>query len=284
MGKSGRNLPATMIEVRKDVVAATSGRQVPWDHSALTGDFFFVAAAASQQPGSIATAPVGSSVDLAALQDRLRKLEDDAKRRASAATQLPPQSIGTVTPPAAPGQAASVATQYQLESVRIAGLLLSEMRHPNQASCQLSCEQTPNCIAYQHGRRSPMMGQCHLFARVDSREADDNWRAGFRPTAAPTDSVAAGAPPRLPATFTQAPSRRERGFTIYEGQSIIGSQIKMSATDSVAGCINVCRNTEGCTAAAYNAFFRGKNVACTVFREISDVIATPTGTMIVRGE
>ena len=39
--ETGRNLTALMIEVRKDVLKATGGRQVPWDHSALTNDFFF---------------------------------------------------------------------------------------------------------------------------------------------------------------------------------------------------------------------------------------------------
>lgn len=37
----GRNLTSTMIEVRKDVLASTDGKQVPWDHSALTGEFYF---------------------------------------------------------------------------------------------------------------------------------------------------------------------------------------------------------------------------------------------------
>ncbi len=41
----GRNLNAIMIDVRKDVLAATGGQQVPWDHSALTSDFYF-------QPGT----------------------------------------------------------------------------------------------------------------------------------------------------------------------------------------------------------------------------------------
>ena len=36
-----------MIEVRKEVVSATSGQQVPWDHSALTGDFYFAPQLAS---------------------------------------------------------------------------------------------------------------------------------------------------------------------------------------------------------------------------------------------
>ena len=79
MGASGRNLPATMIEVRKDVVAATGGRQVPWDHSALTGDFYFMPDAATAT-SSVTTGSVG---DVAALQARLKKLEDEAKQRSS---------------------------------------------------------------------------------------------------------------------------------------------------------------------------------------------------------
>src|SRR6185437_11530446 len=70
MGEKGRNLPATMIEVRKDVVAATSGKQVPWDHSALTGDFYFAKVAA---PGSLPK-PDGD-----AIQKRLRELEAELK-------------------------------------------------------------------------------------------------------------------------------------------------------------------------------------------------------------
>src|SRR5688572_6413539 len=35
-----RNLTSVMVDVRKDVLAATGGKQVPWDHSSLTGDFY----------------------------------------------------------------------------------------------------------------------------------------------------------------------------------------------------------------------------------------------------
>ena len=45
----GRNLTALMIEVRRDVLKATGGRQVPWDHSALTSDFFFHKVAGQSQ-------------------------------------------------------------------------------------------------------------------------------------------------------------------------------------------------------------------------------------------
>jgi uncharacterized caspase-like protein len=52
--ESDRNLTSTMIEVRKDVLAATGGKQVPWDHSALTGDFYFSLAAAKANEGASA--------------------------------------------------------------------------------------------------------------------------------------------------------------------------------------------------------------------------------------
>lgn len=74
---SDRNLTAVMVDVRKDVLAATQGKQVPWDHSSLTGDFFFHLAAA---PGAIpgGGAPPPPSADL---QERLRKLEDELRKK-----------------------------------------------------------------------------------------------------------------------------------------------------------------------------------------------------------
>jgi len=67
-----RNLTAVMIEVRKDVLAATGGKQVPWDHSALTGDFYFHLAAA---PGTL------PRPDADAVQRRLRELEEELKKK-----------------------------------------------------------------------------------------------------------------------------------------------------------------------------------------------------------
>ena len=58
----GRNLTAIMIDVRKDVLAATGGRQVPWDHSALTSDFYF-------QPGASRSAEGGASQAAAAARE-----------------------------------------------------------------------------------------------------------------------------------------------------------------------------------------------------------------------
>jgi uncharacterized caspase-like protein len=87
----GRDLTSVMIEVRKDVLAATDGKQVPWDHSALTGEFYFQPTAAQQR--SAATAPneapspaapaqrnpeeTANIVALAQARERLRQLEEE---------------------------------------------------------------------------------------------------------------------------------------------------------------------------------------------------------------
>ena len=73
----GRNLTSVMIDVRKDVLAVTGGKQVPWDHSALTGDFYFhLASAPGTLPKSAAPGP-----DADAIQKRLRELEEELKKK-----------------------------------------------------------------------------------------------------------------------------------------------------------------------------------------------------------
>jgi hypothetical protein len=64
----------------------------------------------------------------------------------------------------------------------------------------------------------------------------------------------------------------------------MGQQLKMSATDSSAGCQAICRNTPGCAAATYNDFFRGKNVACLVYRDVTSTMRAPTSTLMIRSD
>src|SRR5262249_24887006 len=47
MEEPGVSLSHLMVEVRNDVMAATDGKQVPWDHSSLTGSFYFQPAVAT---------------------------------------------------------------------------------------------------------------------------------------------------------------------------------------------------------------------------------------------
>jgi hypothetical protein len=74
----GRNLTAVMIDVRRDVLAATHGKQVPWDHSALTGDFYFHLTAA---PGVVPRLGPDPGPDNEAMQQRLRQLEEEVRKK-----------------------------------------------------------------------------------------------------------------------------------------------------------------------------------------------------------
>jgi uncharacterized caspase-like protein len=54
LAASGDDLNAILIAVRNDVMRQTGGRQVPWEHSALTRRFFFNAAAQTPAPAPAA--------------------------------------------------------------------------------------------------------------------------------------------------------------------------------------------------------------------------------------
>jgi uncharacterized caspase-like protein len=74
---SGKGLNALMIDVRKDVIAATRNAQVPWDHSALTEDFQF------QPQGRLTTGsvPASPTAEDTRREERARRLEEELGRR-----------------------------------------------------------------------------------------------------------------------------------------------------------------------------------------------------------
>ncbi len=78
----GQNLTTVMINVRKDVLESTSGRQVPWDHSALTAEFYFSLASA---PQTMQKPAFGAEGNADAVRERLRNLEDELKRKSESA-------------------------------------------------------------------------------------------------------------------------------------------------------------------------------------------------------
>jgi uncharacterized caspase-like protein len=95
MVEPGRNLTSVMIDVRKDVIAATSGKQVPWDHSALTGEFFFDPKSAPAGDGAsqarvkelegqlqakARSTDVASTAALTQLRQRVRQMDDETRR------------------------------------------------------------------------------------------------------------------------------------------------------------------------------------------------------------
>jgi len=69
LGASNDDLSAILIAVRNDVMKETDRRQVPWEHSALTGRFFFNPAAAAPAPAPVA-APAQAPVPAPAMHLR----------------------------------------------------------------------------------------------------------------------------------------------------------------------------------------------------------------------
>ncbi len=184
MSSKGRNLPATMIEVRKDVVAATNGRQVPWDHSALTGDFYF-------QPGAVGAASAGgqsaaNTAEFAAMQERVRQLEDDEKKRE-----------------ATPGLAAPPLPPTPKFIVRMRNRLVGEQMPapPSTANCETRCETLGGqCVGWQLSRE----GICELFSKVTERTEDMDWRSGVRTEWASQPAGRAAKAPLVPPVPSKA--------------------------------------------------------------------------------
>ena len=62
------DLSGIMIAVRNEVLASTQGKQVPWEHSSLTGQFFFkpaaLAAPSAASAGAAAAAPEAKMITL----------------------------------------------------------------------------------------------------------------------------------------------------------------------------------------------------------------------------
>ncbi len=67
----GRSINDTMIEVRRDVLEQTDGKQVPWENSSLTGQFFFKPAPLPPTAGG----PNETAAQIAALREEIERLK-----------------------------------------------------------------------------------------------------------------------------------------------------------------------------------------------------------------
>jgi hypothetical protein len=67
----GTSINDMMIEVRNDVLKETDGKQVPWENSSLTGQFFFKPAVPK------VTAETSTSTEIASLREQIAKLQTD---------------------------------------------------------------------------------------------------------------------------------------------------------------------------------------------------------------
>jgi uncharacterized caspase-like protein len=68
----GTSINDMMIEVRNDVLKETDGKQVPWENSSLTGQFFFKPVEAK-----VADASTGSSSEIAELRKEIGRIQSD---------------------------------------------------------------------------------------------------------------------------------------------------------------------------------------------------------------
>ena len=122
-----------MIEVRKEVLAATSGKQVPWDHSALTGDFYFhLALAPARCPRS---APPTRRSE-ANLQQRLRQLEEELKKKSDPQQRRDWSSSTRLKERVRQLEEANRADQQRIFDIPY-GKLASRIRRPGPAQCQI---------------------------------------------------------------------------------------------------------------------------------------------------
>ena len=60
IGTQGKDLPAVLVQVRRDVMAATGKRQIPWEHSALTAEVVLAPQAPVQTSANTAPKPDAS--------------------------------------------------------------------------------------------------------------------------------------------------------------------------------------------------------------------------------
>jgi uncharacterized caspase-like protein len=73
----GSTINDVMIDVRKDVLQVTNGKQVPWENSSLTGQFFFKPAA----PPTVEDKSAETAAQIAALRQEIEKLQADQGAR-----------------------------------------------------------------------------------------------------------------------------------------------------------------------------------------------------------
>ncbi len=238
MDAPGRNLNATMIEVRKSVIKSTGGKQVPWDHSALTGDFYFV-------PGDVAVgsqtaAPSGKRDDVETLKARLEALEEaDQRRRTSVAAASNATDGERIARMAEARARLAVAEDKAKEMQR---KLLEARRIEGQA-------------------RDPAERQRLL--QVSMAIQRDMTTASLTAKRLKEEIASLAEPP--PAAASPPPTIG-RAFNVRLGQRSVG--VELAASPSTANCESRCRIEARCL--AYNL---SRNGECELLSEVTRTVS-----------
>lgn len=247
MKTRGRNLNATMIAVRNDVVAATDGHQVPWDHSALNRDFYFVPGDAAPRSGTVSAAPLASSGDLAALQARLRKLEEEA---ASREAQIASGRLDDLK---------SRATALQDEDRRQTRKLFDLMRQQGQAKDDAERGRLARELM---DLRMDMSRRNQELARI--REEIEK----ASPPATNTAALNAATSPAIPpVTPPPDPNASAADFAQVDNVRLEGTEIRSFRAPNPDACRNTCANETGCI-----GYQHGRKIpvmgTCTLFSKV----------------
>ena len=109
----GASINDVMINVRRDVLEATNGKQVPWENSSLTGQFYFKPTGGSG----------GGTAEIAALRDEIARLKEDQSPPANgeAAEQTDDTSAPDIAVEPA-GTPAATATENEPPETKTANL------------------------------------------------------------------------------------------------------------------------------------------------------------------
>lgn len=240
MRVAGRNLPAMMIEVRKDVVAATDGKQVPWDHSSLTGEFYFVPGAAAPQAGSVARAPAGAADDLEALKARLARLEAEAgaKQRTAGATGDMISADG-IRLAELRARAASLDDTVKELQKRLMATRLEEGRAADAKEKQKLQREVSNIMLDWTRRGQDLKKLRDEIATLEGKA--NNAPAGS--AAASGAQAVAALPPVVPKAD---PDASASDFESTDGVRLEGSSIRSFKAPSPDACRNACAAEAGC--------------------------------------
>lgn len=252
MRTRGLNLPATMVAVRKDVIAETDGRQVPWDHSALTGDFYFIPTGAAPAAGTAQTAPAASGSDMAALQERLRRLEEAARERESR------PASGTML----------TADGIRLAELRARAASLNDLVKDLQTKLFTARREegkATDAAEKQARLKKSMDIQAEMTRRsMDLKKVRDEIAVLEGGGSSATKKGITAAPPVQPAPD---PDASAADFSQDDNVRIEGSEIRSSRASSPDACRNTCAAEAGCV-----GYQHGRKIpvmgTCTLFSSI----------------
>jgi uncharacterized caspase-like protein len=183
ISSSNDDLSALLIDVRNDVIQETLGKQVPWEHSALRGRFYFkeqrLAAPPRQAQGSEAERAwnlAKETKSIAVLEMFIARYKDTfyAALAAERLQQLK-QNIAMTAPAGPPPQNPSVGSSAPTAPARAR---LFTMRPGEEASgayasppiydssmagCENACVQSATCTVYTFNK---MFNSCHIYVRA----------------------------------------------------------------------------------------------------------------------